>query len=295
MVIFILTDCPPKVKGDLSKWLFEINTGVYVGRVSARVREEIWSRICASVRHGQATMVYGASGEQKMEFRVHNTTWEIVDYDGIKLMRRPLPRDARNIEEEEPTDQILSNAAIMQRIRRIQGAQQKTLHGKDYTVLDLETTGLSPLKDHVIEIAALRIRNDCVTETFHRLVQCPVALPTHIVTLTGLTDMELQGVGRPLPEVVKDCLLFIGTDLLVLHHAAFDLGFLQAMCRKAEIPAQRNPHIDTLKLARQKLCGLASYSLESIASHFGLDTTGCHRATRDCELTLGIYQKLKEI
>lgn len=125
MVIFILTDCPPKVKGDLSKWLFEINTGVYVGRVSARVREEIWSRICASVRHGQATMVYGASGEQKMEFRVHNTTWEIVDYDGIKLMRRPLPRDARNIEEEAPTDQILSNAAIMQRIRRIQGAQQK--------------------------------------------------------------------------------------------------------------------------------------------------------------------------
>ena len=56
MLIIVLTDCPAKLRGDLSKWLFEINTGVYVGRVSARVREELWSRICEYLKHGQASV-----------------------------------------------------------------------------------------------------------------------------------------------------------------------------------------------------------------------------------------------
>ena len=51
MVVVVLTDCPPKLRGDLSKWFFEINTGVYVGNVSARVRERIWKRICENIKH----------------------------------------------------------------------------------------------------------------------------------------------------------------------------------------------------------------------------------------------------
>ena len=61
MIIVVLTDCPPKLRGDLSKWLFEIITGVYVGKVSTRVREALWSRICESINHGQATMVNPAA------------------------------------------------------------------------------------------------------------------------------------------------------------------------------------------------------------------------------------------
>ena len=45
MIVIMLSDCPPKVRGDLSKWLCEINTGVFVGNVSSRVREEVWQRI----------------------------------------------------------------------------------------------------------------------------------------------------------------------------------------------------------------------------------------------------------
>lgn len=57
----------------------------------------------------------------------------------------------------------------------------------------------------------------------------------------------------------------------------------------------RNQCMDTLKLARQKLRRMDSYSLEAVAAYFEFDVTGCHRALKDCELTLGIYQKLKEI
>ena len=76
MVVITLSDCPPKVRGDLSKWLFEINTGVYVGNLSTRVRQELWQRICENLKNGRATMVYSAPGEQQMRFEIHNSLWQ---------------------------------------------------------------------------------------------------------------------------------------------------------------------------------------------------------------------------
>ncbi len=83
MIVVSLTNCPPRLRGDLTKWLMEINAGVYVGNVSARVRDELWDRICENVRDGRATMVFSAMNEQGMDFRVHNTTWIPIDYDGL--------------------------------------------------------------------------------------------------------------------------------------------------------------------------------------------------------------------
>lgn len=74
MVVVTLTDCPPKLRGDLTKWLLEINTGVYVGKINARVREELWKRICDNIKSGRATMVFSAKNEQGLSFYVHNTS-----------------------------------------------------------------------------------------------------------------------------------------------------------------------------------------------------------------------------
>ena len=94
MVVVTLTDCPPKVRGDLTKWLIEVNTGVYVGNINARVREKLWQRICENVKNGRATMVFSTTGEQHLGFWVHNTNWQPVDYDGIWLVKHPLPDHA---------------------------------------------------------------------------------------------------------------------------------------------------------------------------------------------------------
>ena len=98
--VLVLTNCPPKLRGDMTKWFVEINTGVYVGNISKRIREELWKRICDNIKNGQATMVFHSNNEQQMDFYVHNTTWEPVDFDGIKLMRRPSPeRISQNKDE----------------------------------------------------------------------------------------------------------------------------------------------------------------------------------------------------
>lgn len=96
MIVITLTKCPLKLRGDLSKWLIEINTGVYVGKVSARVRDALWKRICENISDGHAMMVFSAQNEQNMDFRVHNTTWMPVDFDGIKLMKHPNKSDYSN-------------------------------------------------------------------------------------------------------------------------------------------------------------------------------------------------------
>ena len=84
MIVVSLTNCPPRLRGDLTKWLIELNAGVYVGNVSARVRDELWQRICEHVKDGRATMVFSAHNEQGLDFRVHNTTWIPKDFDGIR-------------------------------------------------------------------------------------------------------------------------------------------------------------------------------------------------------------------
>ena len=91
MVVITLGSCPARLRGDLTKWMMEIRTGVYVGEMSARVRDALWKRICENVAQGSASMVYSDQNEQGFSIRVHNSEWEPVDFDGITLMRKPAP------------------------------------------------------------------------------------------------------------------------------------------------------------------------------------------------------------
>ena len=100
MIVVSLTDCPPALRGDLSKWLLEIHTGVYVGQVNSRVREQLWQRITQNIKSGRAVMVFDADNEQGMDFKIHNTTWEIIDYDGVRLVRRPSEQRLKRLREE---------------------------------------------------------------------------------------------------------------------------------------------------------------------------------------------------
>ena len=67
MVVITMNSCPPKLRGDLTKWLFEIHTGVYVGQVNAKVREMLWGRVCQNIKDGQAVMVYSFANELAKE------------------------------------------------------------------------------------------------------------------------------------------------------------------------------------------------------------------------------------
>ena len=299
MIVIMLSDCPPKVRGDLSKWLCEINTGVFVGNVSSRVREEVWQRICENIKSGQATMVFSAPGEQKMDFRVHNTTWEPVDLDGIKLMRRPLPaaRKSDGAEKEEQRHQgAKSRAEQLYMAERMAKARAKKQFQEGYVVLDIETTGTSLEKDEIIEIGALKVESGAVTEEFSMFTRINGEIQVEIQKLTGITEQELQSMGRPLEEVLEKLFEFAGNRIIVGHNVAFDYNFIRAACRKLGIEMKLGTASrDTLALSRRKIKGVGSYQLEALMKHLGYEVSNAHRALADCYLTWQLYQKLNEM
>lgn len=89
MVVFILTACPPGVRGDLSKWLLEVAPGVFVGYISARVRDKLWHRVISLVRESRAIMVFSARNEQHLDFKVFQPDWSVMNNEGVSLIKRP--------------------------------------------------------------------------------------------------------------------------------------------------------------------------------------------------------------
>ncbi len=293
LTIIVLTNCPPKLRGDMTKWMAEINTGVYVGKLSSRVRDELWKRICENIKIGQATMVLPAEGEQHMDFRVHNTTWEVVDFDGIKLMRRPSPEEMEK-REKPILEEGFSKASKQKLLANVQKASRKNEIPELFVVLDIETTGLDFNRDHIIEIAAIYVENGEKKRIFSETIISPIPISSKITELTGLTDKTLNDNGKMIGEVLKSFLEFIGDAPIVCHNAVFDINFIQQALRKNNMVQLRNKIIDTLPLARKKITEISGYKLENIAAYYKIVHPALHRALPDCSLTFDIFLRLNQ-
>lgn len=90
MVIMILERVPANVRGELSRWMLEPKTGVFVGKLNARVREKLWQYVCSRLSDGGAWLFYSAPNEQGFVLdKWGRTDREPVDYEGIILIRKP--------------------------------------------------------------------------------------------------------------------------------------------------------------------------------------------------------------
>lgn len=296
MVVLTMTDCPPRLRGDLSKWLCEIQTGVYVGQLSGRVREAVWKRVCDNLSSGRATMVYSSNCEQHIKFVVHNTTWEPVDLDGITLMRRPLPgkcaeESNNNSEELKPG---FSKAALMQKVKRIESSKAKNKNLCDVAVIDVETTGLDPEKDSILEIAAIKYCSGEETQAFNRTIKCGQPLKSEIVNLTGITDEYVEENGVDISEALNDFWSFVGKNSLVGYNIPFDMAFLRNSSIAHSVKMNSNRCIDILPLARRKISGIKDYKMSTVAEKLELSIKQEHRAENDCRMAFEIYQKLNK-
>ena len=83
---------PLSLRGDLTRWCQEIQSGVYVGNVSGRIRERLWQRINENIGQGEATLVYNTNNELGYTFRTTRRDKEVIDADGIPLMRSLVQR-----------------------------------------------------------------------------------------------------------------------------------------------------------------------------------------------------------
>ena len=291
MIVVTVTNCPPSLRGDLTKWLCEVNTGVYVGRVSARVREKMWKRICQHVKDGQATMVFNAANEQGMDFYTWNSTWKPVDLDGIKLMLHPLPGKQENDFRENHNR---SHAGLHIFLRKKAARQNRLEALRNYTVVDLETTGLDSLQDQILEFGAVKVRKGEIVDQYEKMVHITGNVPAEISRITGITTEMIIQKGAPLKECLTDFLEFTEGEQLLFYNVPFDMSFLVRACGICDLPMLENPCVDVLKMARKKMQGMPNYKLSTLAKHFGLDEQK-HRALTDCILTQQVFLKLNEM
>lgn len=298
MLVLSVTECPPALRGDLSRWLLEIDTGVYVGQVSQRVREELWQRTVAHLKTGRAILVFTARNEQKMDFWVHNADWEPIDFDGMKLMLRP--NEARLLQkrtlQQPKAASGFSKAARMQAAKgAIKAKARPNGFPERYVVLDLETTGLDARLHHIMELAAIKVLQGREEAVFESLVRIPGALPQNAVKLTGITDVMLESEGRSLDDVLSGFIAFVEDLPLVGHNIAFDMDFLHRACASCGLPLLPNQRIDTLSMARRFVPDATSYQLTRLMEHLGLAYPSPHRSLPDCRATWTLLRKLIEI
>ncbi len=261
-----------------------------MGQVSGRVRDALWERICQNLKSGRATMVFSTNNEQRMNFRVHNTSWTPVDFEGIKLMRRPLPQGESTNVELQPG---FSKAAKMQwaRKRKKGAAKQK----ERYVLIDLETTGLQHSTDEILEFGAIRVENDVPVEEFSRLVRGKKKIPASITVLTHITETMRAEQGVPLETALTEFLAFVKTDLLVGYNISFDMEFLRIACKRCGKPLLTNRCMDLRNIARRKVHRLSNWKLTTLAEHFAIPNQSAHRALDDCRLAYAVYCKLNEM
>lgn len=154
--------------------------------------------------------------------------------------------------------------------------------------LDLETTGLDPERDAVIEIGAIRFMGARIEGTWHQLVNPGRPLPAFISQLTGIDDAMLSNAPR-FSTVLEDLQAFVGDLPILGHNISFDLSFLR---RKGLF--QLNQTIDTYDLASVLMPSAGRYRLDVLASTLGVLPQQHHRALEDARTTHQIYLRLCE-
>ena len=158
-----------------------------------------------------------------------------------------------------------------------------------FVALDLETTGLDKDRDAIIEVGAIRFRDDAPVERYSTLINPGRPIPNEITQLTGITERDLNGMPR-FDQVAGLIMRFVGGAPVVGHNVSFDLGFLRGQGLLTE-----NLGLDTWELATILLPNQPGYSLGVLASRFGLDMVGQHRALEDAERTGWLFVKLCEL
>jgi DNA polymerase-3 subunit epsilon len=162
-------------------------------------------------------------------------------------------------------------------------------------VLDTETTGLDPLDGHrLVEIGCIELINRIPSgQTFHQYFNPQRGMPAEAFAVHGLSEEFLKDK-MFFAEVADDLIAFLGDAPLVIHNAAFDLGFLNAeLDRAGRPPIGRERMVDTLLLARRKHPG-GSNRLDDLCVRYAIDNSRRtkHGALLDAELLAEVYVEL---
>ncbi|MCM0647559.1 DNA polymerase III subunit alpha [Clostridium swellfunianum] len=165
-----------------------------------------------------------------------------------------------------------------------------------YCILDLETTGFSPVTEKITEIGIMKYQNGKVIDSFSCFVNPEKPIPAKVIEVTNITDdmvKDAETIDKVFPKVLE----FIKDTVLVAHNAAFDINFLKYNAKVLGYEFDFT-YVDTLTLAQEVFPDFKTYKLGRIAKNLGIKVEVAHRALDDVDTTVKVFKvmldKLKE-
>ena len=162
----------------------------------------------------------------------------------------------------------------------------------DFTVVDIETTGLSPRWSAIIELGAVKFRGGKPADEASLLINPGFDLPPAITELTGITD-DMLWTAPPLIDVLPFFLDFVGGDVILGHNVNFDVNFLYDKALAIGLAPLSNDFVDTMRISRKLYPEHKHHRLCDLCQRFGVVPETAHRALADCYATAACYEYMK--
>ena len=166
----------------------------------------------------------------------------------------------------------------------------------EYVVFDIETTGIDTLNDRIIELGAIRIKDNEVVGEFSKLINPGIPIPSIVTTINGITNEMVENEDYPGVVLSLFNKFIEGVDFLIGHNAIrFDYPFLKSEFKRNYVKSIDYHVKDTVRIARIKLRRqMRNYSLKSLTEYYGIVNREAHRALSDVYATYELYQKLNQ-
>jgi DNA polymerase-3 subunit alpha (Gram-positive type) len=163
----------------------------------------------------------------------------------------------------------------------------------EYSVVDIETTGLSKYVNKITELAAVKVVNGEITKEYQTLVNPQEHIPSFITKLTGISDDMVQDAPT-IEEALPKFLRFMGDRQMVAHNATFDHGFIHENAKQQRLHFL-NEKLCTRKLANRLVPTLPNKKLGTCCQHFSIVNTQAHRAMSDVHATHQLFLKFQDL
>ena len=160
-----------------------------------------------------------------------------------------------------------------------------------FVAFDTETTGLSSIRDRVIEIGAVKFTVDGEIERFSALINPEMPIPKAASAVNHITDFMVKDCPT-IKEILPSFLKFIDGAVLIAHNASFDLNFMNAELERNGFPTLSNTSIDTLQLSRWAFPHFEQHKLQSLAERLKITVTEAHRATDDAFVCMKLFLRI---
>lgn len=195
--------------------------------------------------------------------------------------------------------------SVIQGVLRIPAAQDKIRQKgiekpgfpENYTLIDVETTGLSPYRDRITEMGGLKVRHGEVVATFSELVKFPDSnkVPTFITKLNGIDEAAIEEKGLPVQEAIKKYREFIGSDPIVGYNVNFDLNFVYDLAEKYHLTVLNNDYVDVYRLARSFYPQERHNRLLDCMHRMNIAENQEHRGLDDCLDTKKVFDEFHKL